>query len=70
MNNHIIIVVVNMITLSTYERKKSGCEKAKKVGFLPLILWVFLTIYIIVALIEILMCLKQIEASQIISCDS
>ena len=29
-----------------YGRNQSGCEKAKKMGFLTSILWVFLTIYI------------------------
>ena len=55
---------------NTYGRKQSGCERAKNVGFLPFILWVFLTIYIFVALMKITMWLKQLEASHIMSYDS
>ena len=53
-----------------YRRNQSGCQKAKKVAFLPFILWVFLTIYIFVALMKITMCLKQLEVSHIMSWDS
>ena len=53
-----------------YGRNQSGCEKAKNVGFLPFILLVFLTIYIVVALMKITMCFKQLEASHIMSWDS
>ena len=56
--------------LSTYGRKQSGCEKAKKVEFLVSVLWVFLTIYIVFALLKINMCFKHLEASHIMSCDS
>ena len=52
-----------------YGRNQSGCEKAKKLRFLPFILWVSLTIYIFVALMKISMCLKQLEASHIMSWD-
>ena len=54
----------------TYGRNQSGCEKAKKMGFLPFDLWVFLTIYIFVALMKITRCFKQLEASHIMSLDS
>ena len=56
--------------LHSYGRNQSGCKNAKEVGFLPSILWVFLTIYIFVALMKITMCFKQLEASNIMSCDS
>ena len=42
----------------------------KNVGFLPIILWVLLTIYIFVALMKIIMCFKQLEACHIMSWDS
>ena len=58
------------ISVAIYGRNQSGCEKAKKVGFLPSILWVFLTIYICFALMKITMCFKHLEASHIMSCDS
>ena len=54
----------------TYGRNQSGCEKAKKVGFLASILWVFLTFYIVFALLKINMCFKHLEASHIMSFDS
>ena len=44
---------------------QSGCEKAKNVGFLSFILWVFFTIYIFDALMKITMCFKQLEASKL-----
>ena len=50
---------------TVYGRNQPGCEKTKKVGFLPLILWVFLTFYIFVVLIKLTMCFKQLEASLI-----
>ena len=53
-----------------YGRNQSGCENAKNVGFLTIILWVFLTIYIFDALMEITMCLKQLEVSHIMAWDS
>ena len=56
--------------LHIYGRNQSGCEKAKHVEFLPFILWVFLTIYIFIALMKITMCFKQLEASHIMSWDS
>ena len=36
----------SLLSHPLYGRNQSGCEKAKNVGFLPFILWVFLTIYI------------------------
>ena len=57
------------ISILIHRRNHSGCEKAKNVGFLPFILWVFLTIYICVALMKINMCFKQLEANHIMSCD-
>ena len=51
-------------------RDQSGCEKVKNLGFLPLNLWVFLTIYIFVALMTTTMCFKQLEASHMMSLDS
>ena len=54
----------------TYGSYQSGCEKAKNVGFSPFILCVILTIYIFVALMEITMCFKQLEACHIVSWDS
>ena len=53
-----------------YGRNRSECEKAKKVGFLASILWVFLTIYIILALLKINMCLRHKEATYIMSFES
>ena len=53
-----------------YGRNQSGCEKAKNLGFLPFLLWVFLTIYICVALTKITMRFKQLEVSHIMSLDS
>ena len=51
-------------------RTSQNVKKAKKVGFLPSILWVFLTIYIFFALMKSSMFLKHLEASHIMSCDS
>ena len=45
-------------------------KRLNKFKFLPFILWGFLTIYICVALMKISMCLKQLEASHIMSWDS
>ena len=45
-------------------------KRLKMWDFLPFILWAFLTIYIFVVLIKITMCLKQLEASHIMSWDS
>ena len=53
-----------------YGRNQSGCKKAIHVGLLLYILWVFLTIYIFVALIKITIFFKQLEASHIFSWDS
>ena len=49
---------------------QSGCKKAKTVEFLLFMLWVFLTIYICVALMKITTFFRQLEASYILSCDS
>ena len=57
-------------SLLIYGRNQSGCEKAKNLVFLPFILWVFLTIYIFVALMKITMCFKQLGASHNMSWDS
>ena len=53
--------------LNIYGRNQSGCEKAKYVGFLPFILWVFLNIYVFVDLIKITTFFKQLEANHIMS---
>ena len=45
-------------------------KKTKNLEFLPYILWVFVTIYIFVALRKITMRFKQLEASHIMSLDS
>ena len=45
-------------------------KRQKKMGFLLFILWVFLTIYIFVALMKLIMCFKHLEASHIMSWDS
>ena len=42
-------------------------KKAKYVGFLPFILWVFLNIYVFVDLIKITTFFKQLEANHIMS---
>ena len=55
---------------SIYGRNQSGCEKAKNAGFLPFILWIFMTVYIFVALMKITICCKQLEAIHIMSWDS
>ena len=39
-------------------------------GFLQSLLWVFLTIYLVIDLMKIIMNFKQLEASYIMSCDS
>jgi hypothetical protein len=62
--------VFGVFALDIYGRNQSECEKAKNVEFLAFILWVFLTIYISVALMKITMCFKQLEASHIMSWDS
>ena len=41
-------------------------KRLKNVEFLLFILWIFLTIYICVALMKITMCFKQLEASHIL----
>ena len=58
------------VDLNIYGSNQSGCGKAKKMGCLPSILLVFLTIYICFALMKITMCFKHLEASHIMSCDS
>ena len=63
-------VVASSTFWQIYGRNQSGCEKDKKMGFLPSILWVFLTIYISFALMKITMCFKHLEESHIMSCDS
>ena len=45
-------------------------KRLKIVGILPSILWVFLTIYILSALMKISMCFRHLELSHIMSCDS
>ena len=45
-------------------------KRLNKMGLLPSILWVLLTIYIFFALLKITMCFKHLEASHIMSCDS
>ena len=55
---------------SVYGNNQSGCEKLNNLGFVPFNLWVFLTIYIFVALMIITMCFKQLKASHIMSWDS
>ena len=45
-------------------------KKPKKVGFLASILWVFLIINIVFALLKTNMCFKHLEASNIMSFDS
>ena len=52
------------------EKTSQDVKRLKKVGFLLSIRWVFLTIYIIVALMKISICFKQLESSHIMSCDS
>ena len=58
-NSYHKIISLNCI----YGRNQSGCKKAKKVGLLPFVLWLFLTIFIFVDLMKITMCFKQLEAS-------
>ena len=43
---------------------------AKKMGILPFTYWVLLTTYIFFAYLEIVMCLKHIEASHIMAFNS
>ena len=47
---------------SIYGWNQPGREKAKKLGILPFMYYVLLTTYIFFALLEIVMCLKHIEA--------
>ena len=54
----------------TYGWNQPGREKAKKLGILPFTYWVLLTTFIFFALLEIVMCLKHIEASHIMSFNS
>ena len=48
---HPLVSLLECNSSHIYGRNQSGCEKAKNVGFLPLFLWGFLTIYIFVDLI-------------------
>ena len=57
-------------SLYIYGRNQSGCEKAKNLGFLTFILWVFLTIYIWIALMKITKCFNYLEANHIMSWNS
>ena len=65
-----IFFVTQHVYYFIYGRNQLGCENSKNVGFLPFILWVFLTIHIFVALMKITFCFKQLEASHIMSWDS
>ena len=56
--------------ICTYGKNQSGYEKAKKLGFLFSILGVFLTTYVVFALLKINKCFKHLEASHIMSFDS
>jgi hypothetical protein len=49
---------------------REGREKAKKLGILLFMYWVLLTTYIFFALLEIVMCLKHIEASHVMAFNS
>ena len=62
--------VEDFLFLPIYGRNQSGCEKARNVGFLPFIIWAFLTIFIFVALMKLAMCFKQLQASHIMLWDS
>ena len=53
-----------------YGWNRPGRDKAKKLRFLPFTYWVLLTTYIFFALLEIVMCLKFIEASHIMAFNS
>ena len=53
-----------------YGWNQPGREKAKKMGILPFTYWVLLTTFIFLALLEIVMCLKHIEASHIMAFNS
>ena len=69
-NNTYCYLIWILSQKALFGRNQSGCEKAKKVGFLPFIIWVFLTNYIFFALIEFTMCFKHLEASHIMSFDT
>ena len=45
-------------------------KRQKIWDFFPFILWVFMTIYISIALMKITMCFKELEASHNMSWDS
>ena len=62
--------VTQYVCYFIYGRNQLGGEKAKNVEFLPFILWVFLAIYIFVALIKITFYFKKLKASHIMSWDS
>ena len=53
-----------------YGWNQPGREKANKLGILPFTYWVLLTTYIFFALLEIVMCVKYIEASHIMAFNS
>ena len=55
---------------SIYGWNQPGREKVKKLGILPFTYWVLLTTYIFFALLEIVMCLKHLEASHIMAFNS
>ena len=60
-----ISVPIPTIFTILFGSNQSGYEKAKDLGFLPFILWIFLTIYNLFALMKITICFKQLEVSHI-----
>ena len=68
--NYTFLYNIHPAPFDPYGRNQSECEKATKVGFLPCILWVFLTIYIFIVLMKIPMCFKHLGASHIMSFNS
>ena len=58
------------VSTHIYGWNPPGREKAKKLGILTLTYLVLLTTYIFFALLEIVMCLKHIEASHIMAFNS
>ena len=65
-----VSTVIVTYDLYLYMRGTSQDVKRLEMGFLAFILWVFLTIYIVFALLKINMCFKHLEASHIMSFDS
>ena len=53
-----------------YGWNQPGREKANKLEILPFTYWVLLTILFFFALLEIVMCLKHVEASHIMAFNS